>query len=306
MFLFLTRIFALGCTAIACGLILNPRHDAAFARADTEAPAFCSNAALQDYLAPLRRMKDLREIPDSGRLPFAPKNVSIKLLEDGLRVGPGAIGFALLDRAVGRERQLNWEITAELLRVDRNGRSLGVVKVRKWALGKVDLHTAVGLLRLYVGGHPGYYRIDLSIRRRAGGSLGRYAEYVRVVRPTLDVRLALSHQSVARGQSIHARVENLGTEAVAPSSRLYLERFDGQLWQTVASYLTPGLRSRVRAVLTAGRAGRCVEIRIPPEQEEGPYRVRSEVARFGRPSGQKSIFETFQVSPVPTLMAASE
>jgi hypothetical protein len=278
----------------------------AHARNGTVMSASCTDSSVHDYLSPIRRIKDLPEVPQSGRLPFAPRHVSLRLLEDGLRVGPGVVGFALVDRAVDRERQLNWEVTAALLRVDRSGRNLGLVRVRKWNLGKVDLHAGDGLLRLYVGGRPSYYRIDLSITRRGGRSLGTYAEYVRVVRPTMDVRLALSHQSVARGQSILARVENRGTEAVAPQSRLHLERFDGQHWQTVASYLTPGVRSRVRAILTAGQAGRCVEIRIPLEQEDGLYRVRSEVARFGIPSGQKSVVKTFQVSPVATLMDTSD
>jgi hypothetical protein len=242
-------------------------------------------------------MRVLREVPESGHLPFAPKGILLRVLDDGLRVGPGAIGFALTGNAIDQDRLLNWRITARLVRVDRRGRPSGLLKTRAWGLGTIDLHDDARMLRMFVNGQPRFYRMNLSFKNSTRKTLGRYSAYFRIVRPNVDVELAVSDQSVGQGQSLYARVENLGTESVVPDSRIYLEQFDGNEWHSVTSYLTPGLRSRLRAVLPAGQAARCVEIQIPSEQEGGLYRITSKVALWRSPSRQATLSKIFRVKP---------
>lgn len=290
------RALVLSATALACVLLLLSGVAPALAGGDGEMNPACGDATVRDYLAPLRRMRDLREIPDSGQLPFAPRGVLLRVSDDGLRVGPGAIGFALVDNAVDQDRRLNWRITAKLVRVDRAGRPGRLLKARAWHLGTVDLRDDVEAMRLAVDGRPSFYRIDITFGTTGGKRLGSYAEYFRVVRRSVDVDLALSSKSIQQGQSLRARVENRGTESVVPASLTYLEQFEDHEWRSVSSHLTPGLRPWIRAVLPAGRAARCVEIRIPTEQRAGPYRIINKVALRRGPS-QVIISKVFHVVP---------
>jgi hypothetical protein len=291
------RVLALGSTVLACSLLLISGPVPVIAKESTEINSFCTDKTVRDYRSPFRRMRALREVPESGRLPFAPRGVLIRVLDDGLRVGPGAIGFALIDNAIDQDRLLNWRITARLVRVDGRGRSGGLLKTRVWSLGTVDLHGEYGRLRLPVSGQPAFYRMDVTFRNNIGKNLGRYAAYFRVVKPNVDIELALSDRVLEQGQFPHARVENLGTEPVAPDSRIFLEQFDGQRWHPVTSYLTPGLRPSLRTVLSAGQAARCVEIRVPNEQGAGLYRITSKVALWQSPSRQVALSKIFRVKP---------
>ncbi len=288
------RVLALSGAALACSLILTSGSAPAITE-ESARNAFCGDETVRDYRFPFRRMRALHEVPESGRLPFAPKGILLKVLDDGLRVGPGAIGFALTDNAIGQDRLLNWRITAGLVRVDGRGRPGGLLKTRAWRLGTVDLHNEDGVLHLSVNGQPTFYRMDITFRNNTGKRLGRYAAYFRVVRPNVNVELVSSDQSLEQGQSLHARVENLGTESVAPDSRIYLEQFDAHEWHPVTSYLTPGRRPQIRAVLPAGQAARCVEIQIPNEQGVGLYRITSKVALWRSPSRQVTLSKVFRV-----------
>jgi hypothetical protein len=291
------RALALGSTTLACSLILISGPVPVSAKERNEINSFCTDKTVRDYRSPFRRMRTLREVPELGHLPFAPRGVLIRVLDDGLRVGPGAIGFALIDNAIDQDRLLNWRITARLVRVDGRGRSGGLLKTRVWSLGTVDLHGEKGRLRLPVSGHPAFYRMDVIFRNSTGKILGSYAAYFRVVKPNVDIKLALNDQVLEQGQVPNARVENLGTESVAPDSRISLEQFDGQGWHPITSYLTPGLRPGLRTVLPAGQAARCVEIRVPNEQGAGLYRITSKVALWRSPSRQVALSKIFRVKP---------
>jgi hypothetical protein len=110
---------------------------AAIPEEDSEEKAFCADTVVRDYNAPFGRMKPLHEVPESGLLPFAPRGVSLKVLDSGLRVGRGSVGFALVDSAVDLKRSLNWRVTAKLVRVDGRGHPSTFLKKGRWHLAQI-------------------------------------------------------------------------------------------------------------------------------------------------------------------------
>jgi hypothetical protein len=290
--LFSTRVRLAVCLAIT--LVIACSSVSPAASAPGLASGFCRGTLVRDYLKPLRRMRPVRQVPASGRLPFGPKGLSLYAL-NRLRVGKGAIGFAFSDEAINQPRRLNWRIETKLMRVDSTGHVVALLATKTRHVGTQEVSTINGQ-RFVVSGKPSYYRVDITLLRLSGAFLGRYSEYFRVVRPTLHVHVMLSDKSVSPGQVIYARVENVGTKPVLPASRALIEQYEGGVWTQVATALIPGLRSRVRAVLYGGEIGRCVQYRVPVSQPPGRYRFTDKVARLKPVGGpQLTLAEEFQV-----------
>jgi hypothetical protein len=258
---------------------------------------FCTKDLAHDYLEPLRRMPVVRHVPASGTLSFAPRGLSLYVLGGGLRVGKGMIGFAFSDEAIDSPRRLNWVVKSRLTRVNAFGQSRGLLASKTNYLGtqKFDHPAIQGFL---VAGHPAYYRVDIAIGRRSGAILGRYGEYFRVVRPRFQAQLAISDDLVAPDQVLYARIENIGTEPILPSSRMQVERYDGTAWVDASSVSVPGPRPHVRAVLGGGEAAGCGEYLVPEGQPNGRYRIRSDVSRTLSPESklQVALFAEFRIA----------
>ncbi len=257
---------------------------------------FCCGHLAHDYLKRLQGMVPVRHLPPSGRLPFAPKRLSLQILGEGLRVGAGKIGFVFTDSAVNQKRRLGWRIDSRLIRVDGRGHELLSLAERSQKLGNVKIEEQQGLA-FAVKGIPAYYRVDIVFRNNAGQLLGNYSEYFRVVRPRFAVQLAIDGQSFHAGQAIYARLENFGTEPVLPSKLYKFERYEGADW-TVDSSISPGVgvKPAIRSVLLGGISGKCLKLDVPADQPPGIYRLSNSVSRSRQPGVQVLVSGGFQIT----------
>jgi hypothetical protein len=209
-------------------------------------------------------------------------------------VGKGVIGFGFTDAAGGKPHPLNWLITADLTALDPEGRAVPSATKVKF-VGEVHAGQIVGQ-RFYVPATPSNYRVDITIGRRDGVILGKYSEYFRVVAPIYRARIALSDLSPTPGTSILARVENVGTDSILPSSRIVLERLVGGEWVREGVMRTPGLKPQIRAVLPGGMSSRCAQLKLPIDQVPGLYRLTSKVSRLSKSEGgMRELTKTFQI-----------
>lgn len=270
----------LSCLAIAPG-------DAA-----ADASAFCKQGIVHDYLEPLRHMPRLHEVPSTGRLPFAPAQVSVAVIDGGLRVGKGLIGFRFNDEGAGR-RRLGWTLDSSLMRVSRAGDVRATMQSKIVHLG-TEIVDDISGTRFFVSGRPAFYRVDLVIRTGHGRVLGHYGAYFRVVGVRSQSRVALSAEVLAPGQTLFARVENLGTESILPQSVFRVERAGETGWTEVAAAPIPGLKPRIRAVLPGGEASRCGQYQLPSNFVPGTYRVSNQVS-LPRRGSRKVLSTQFRV-----------
>ena len=112
-----------------------------------------------------------------------------------------------------------------------------------------------------VSAKPALYRIEIIFQDGHGKRLGRYGEYLRVVRPNEDARLVVTPSSLIPGETVHARVENFGTDAVSYGEGSRIERYGDAGWESLLEppfnphyYLTillkPDILDRALAILS--------------------------------------------------------
>jgi hypothetical protein len=125
---------------------------------------------------------------------------------------------------------LNWLVTAKLARLNRQGsvsRTLGSSRKHLTSLGR-DGNASLGLS---LPGKVGFYRLEIVFRNGAGNRLGRFGEYVRVLRPTgPSSRLTLNKASFLPGETVSARVEELGIGWLEVNDIYSIEIYDGSTW----------------------------------------------------------------------------
>jgi hypothetical protein len=261
--------------ALAVAVIVASNQSAAAADSKSS-PGFCEEQPSR-YLRPLLKMPPLLAPPASERLPFGPERLRIYIYGGQLQVGAGGIGFAFSNESIEYPFQSDWIAELDLLRVDQTG------TVKRRLNHKVDSLFRIApngtrFEQFKVSPHPGYYRVNILLRTRGSGDmLGRYGAYFRVVRPTFGVKLAASTKVVAPGQTIYARVKNLGTELVTPDSLFPIERLTGGDWAQVASASVSGLRPTFRARLRGGEDARCASFQVAADVEPGTYRFKADV-----------------------------
>src|SRR6476660_8036131 len=91
---------------------------------DERGRGFCQPNPVKDYLAAVKHVAPLHEVPASRKLPFAPRGLLVYAYPESPLVGRGAVGFGIADEAVNWPRHLNWIVSASLSRVSANGRVL--------------------------------------------------------------------------------------------------------------------------------------------------------------------------------------
>jgi hypothetical protein len=105
-----------------------------------------------------------------------------------------------------------------------------------------------------------------------GALLGRFSEYLRVVRPRVRAELRLNKESFAAGDIVFARVENPGSVGIAYGPELRLEEPDGMGdWRGVPG--TPTAWPGFATLIPGGSAGECEHIRLPSILAAGHYRI---------------------------------
>ncbi len=246
---------------------------------------FCGSRVVKDFLRPLDRMTPIRRVPNSGKIPFAPARLNLEARGGALVVGGGSVGFGFSDEAVGQVRHLNWDVSVRLVKVDVRGEAISTLGSKRRRIGSVRGNAIKDLL-IEVSGSPAFYRVEIVFRRIGSRHvLGKFSNYVRVVRPHFDARLLISAPVAHRGELLSARLANFGTEtisSISPDWRFLVQRFDGEAWVTAASDPQPGKHKPIVQKLSAGQMAKCIDLRIPSFEETGRYRFSMVVDRSGR------------------------
>jgi hypothetical protein len=256
------------CMAVTLFLFSSPAASAAN-------QAFCNQPLARDYLKPLRKMVPIDRAPEGGSLPFGPRALSLYPVGNGLRAGRGVVGFSFADAAGDQLRRVGWMLRASLLEVDRDGEVKRVLASRTRRLQR-QIVNRLGTAKFVVPGKPAFYRVDIVIAQNGGQRLGAYSEYFRALPRTIDIQLALSQQEVSPGQAVYARVENLGTGMVLPSSVAKIEQYDGTDWRPIGSSVAAGLRPSLRPKILGGEIGPCFRFNAS-QLPSGSYRFTEQV-----------------------------
>jgi len=234
-------------------------------------PKYCSHSTVRDYRAPLRNLPALRGAPELRGLPFGPQGVTLSEPLD-LREHGGFVGYAIRVRR-SREALLDWDLTATLTRIDPQGNTHGKARRSHAHLGSLAGKRRIGFR---ISPAPALYKIELAVNNASGKTLGEYGEYLRVVKPALDVRISLNATSLRSGETVAAQVENHGTGIVILSPRYSIEVHDGSAWALAPiSPLTPD--PLVGLLAAPGGAVTCWSFTIPTAAPPGRYRLAGAV-----------------------------
>jgi len=254
------------------------------------ADQFCVPAVLRDYEAPLDALPKVREPPRSGRLPFGPAR---------LRFGPVAgqsEADALVTEAEGLEfrfsvsgaklgpKDLDWDVTSRLTRVDRAGDELLRPRLKVEHLGRLAVGRSYEIGFGRAGSH-GLYRYDLVFRDPAGHLLGRYHRYYVVVSPNWNTQLVLNGTSFRSGDGVSAQIQNPGPYRLDYGLSFSIDRKEGDQWVGVPlatlfgehfAFILIGLS------LGPGEADGCsAGFTVPERMEPGLYRIVKTVSTGG-------------------------
>jgi hypothetical protein len=230
-------------------------------------PPFCRSETLHNYLAPLKRMPKLRELPYRRRAePFF----------RGVRIGASGPTLAVSGGSAGYQFQWDtnpkWDITVTFARVNQRGKVLQ-------SLGRRHLRFAElppdGITEPHIPlpRKPAIYRSTLVIRSHSGRRLAEFGNYYRVIRPTVHARLALTAPTYRPGTTLFARVENPGAAFVLFGQEYAIEKPECESWVPVLEaqfviglyYVAPGLTSN-----------HCIPFPLPTTMTPGRYRLSQE------------------------------
>lgn len=259
---------------------------------------FCEGGKVHDYERVLDRMPPVPRVPESESLPFGPRNMSIySTAFSRVIVGRGGFGYAFVDDTFGvrPEVRLFWDVTTSLSRVDRRGEVLREVDSESQYLGVLkDVSDSSFWLDTPPG--PALYRYDIEFRdHRSGEILGSYSEYLRVVRPRYNVRIAPIGRTFAPGQPALARVENPGTTWAFFGLAYAVERYAHGAWEYVPISSGEVVWPLVGLTMQGGGSGWCMRYRIPADAEPGRYRFVKSIAPWGRERNGQVYTANFRV-----------
>lgn len=248
------------------------------------AAGVCNTEVVRNYLKPVEGLPDLRKTDD---LPFGPSGLFLEPRGQSPLMLPGNhdLGYTVSFRrgtSNGRPNpHLNWLVTAKLARLNRRGvarRALGWDRKRITSLGpRRDVS-----LRLPSSVAAGLYRLEIVFRNGADKRLGRFGEYVRVLRPTgpTTSRLTLNKTSFLPGETVSAEAEEHGIGWLEVSDVYSIETYDGSTW-TRAPISPKGVSLLIGTLIGPGEAtsvshfnpsASCWSFTIPSGAPPGLYR----------------------------------
>jgi hypothetical protein len=234
------------------------------------ASPFCATPSKNPFLAPLAHLPRLHEPPKNGVVPFA-KLVSIVPVSGALVENGQDVGFAF---PVQRAGQKSWskpwlKVNVRLTVLNGNGRIVRVLRHStrsiQWLGANRVSYRTLDQSRLY--------RVDVEFEKLDGRILARYAQYFRSAAPKFEARIALSQASIAPGEAIVARLENLGVTNFGAGFGYRAERFNGTSWEADQSLQGNKSVPRVLVILGPAATFDCATIPIPANQAPGVYRV---------------------------------
>jgi hypothetical protein len=266
----------------------------------------CSISVVQDYAAPLAAMPPLPPLA-AGRttLPFGPGHVTL-IYRPGQQVAlPGTeqgVGFILVT-APGRERAArpDWLVSTRMVKVSEAGRTERVLQTRRARVGELAPHAPIRL-GLGASGEPGFYRVEIVFRNRAGRLIGRFGGYKRVLVGNLDVRFSLERTAVHPGETIEPRLENIGAAFLSFGLGTRIEVLQGGTWAPSPFGNVPPVPANGYVNVEPGEAASCWRQTIPTGAAPGTYRASlhfSYVVRTGRePVGSgETRYAEFEIVP---------
>jgi hypothetical protein len=254
------------------------------------ADQFCVPAVLRDYEAPLEALPKVREPPRSGRLPFGPARLRFAPVAgqseaDALATEAEGIEFRFsLSGAELGPKDLDWDVTSRLMRVDRAGNELPSQRRKVEHLGRLAVGRSyeVGFGR---AGSHGLYRYDLVFRDRAGGLLGRFHRYYVVVSPNWNTQLVLNGTSFRPGDEVRSQIQNPGPYRLSYGLAFSIDRKEGDRWVGVplATLFGEGFAFPALGLnLGPGEADGCsAGFAVPESMEPGLYRIVKVVSTGG-------------------------
>lgn len=258
---------------------------------------FCEGAKVRNYEAPLDRLPPVRHAPEGEDLPFGPRNMSIyQSAFSRVIVGEGGFGYRFFDDTYGiREKvNLDWDVKTTLSQIDRRGEVQRQIDGEDQFFGVVE---DIGEMNFWLDAprRLGLYRYDIEFRDHASGALlGRYSEYLRVVKPTFHAGIAVNRDRVPPGQMVLARVENRGTGWISFGLEYKVQRLEGGSWVEqdlgVDGWLLPLI------LMPGGQSGWCMPYRVPADASPGRYRFVKGLGFSGRRDG-KGAMAAFSVGP---------
>jgi hypothetical protein len=267
----------------------------ATAAADTP-PPMCEREFAVDYAAPLAAMPN-QAPPPEGELPFGPHNFGIHRIEAAQVALQGSnFGYRFAAKGAGtRKIDLGWRATATLRQVTVSGEPGPVLSRRGWRVRRVKNLNSLQLS--FPAERAGFFRVDLRFGRLDGHPLGSYRDYFRVLRRSVDVKVAVSAAAVHRGEPVYAQLENRGASRLSSRHSLGLERraADGG-WVEVAQAPTPETVIGTSWLLYAGELLSCQRYEVPLGTVPGRYRFAAAV-NVAPEFQQRSFFGGFEILP---------
>ena len=253
-----------------------------------QASGFCEGSA-HNYLAHLTAPLSGR-FRRAGDLPFGPSGLKAKSKSRSPISTAGTAAGYLVSYGHGRPpKSLNWTVTWTLhpsapsrCRREDLGPS-AEKKVTRAASG------AIARVNGFVSGRPGFYRSLLTIQNRAGRVLGRFGEYLRILRPTFNAAVVLDSTTVSPGGSIRACLVNSGTTTLSYGEEFWIEQFDGSAWKAAPLPDPPLSFEPIGLSSGPGEQVSRWELTIPTSVDPGLYRFRLEVEPIdAAPSSENS------------------
>jgi hypothetical protein len=110
--------------------------------------------------------------------------------------------------------------------------------------------------------------------------------------------MKLSDGDVVLGQTIQARIENLGTEPIKVELNVAIERHDGTQWILHDMVYPGGKVFEGRTYVYGGETGPCFTYRVPADLGSGQFRVTGRIRRYLRNGQQGRASAVFRVGQV--------
>lgn len=254
-------------------------------------PAFCEGETLHDYLAPLKRMPKLRELPYRARGEIRFRGAYIGASGPSLAISGGSAGYQLQ-----WDTNPNWDITVTFARVNWRGKVVQRLGQRHFRLGKLAPAT-ITEPHILLPGKPATYQTTLLIRSHSGHKLAEFGNYYRVIRTTVHTGLVTDASAYRPGSTLFARLENPGATIVLFGEEFFVDKLEGEEWAPVPGgpFLAP-----LQFVAAGTTSNHCIVFPIPDSIPAGKYRLSQEaVISWASLDGQirPILHAEFEVAP---------
>jgi len=261
----------------------------------TTAPAyadFCESQVVHDYTKVLKRLPARPAPPLDEHLPFAPARVFFGGASYGpLQLGPGKRGFSLVfspwTDGNSASRRVGWQVTSRLTQLDRRGRILAPPQTIEKEVKRVPAGTGLHF-GFNVPGKPAIYRVEIVFENGSGKRLGRFGEYFRVLRPSLDVDFFLNGTTYRRGERVQAWLVNRGLTYLSFGLFKAIEYNDGTTWTRPPVDFPGGPVPAIGLGIGPGVKTSCWGTTIPSDAALGTYRLVTDVSQSTSPPFSRS------------------